>query len=240
MGKTAFALNTVLENIHQDNGVVIFSLDMPEIQLILRMLSSTIDTCLQDKLNEINPHQREDLGYAIETLRKKNLFINDSQDINIKQFKLQVEELVKNKDNNIKLVVIDNLQLITQTDSLNSKQNIKEICIGLKQLAKEMNISILLLSQLTSKLEKRKNKRPILNDIDESEIVEQYADKIICIYRDSMYQENEVLIKGGHGIRESAINTVDEAEIIIRKHRNGDTGTINLLFDKAITKFIDI
>ena len=247
MGKTAFVLNTTLENLEQGHGVIFFSLEMPETQLMSRMISTKTGISMQNiKKGQLDPHQAQTITDGFKDLRGKKLFVDDSGNININQLRSKVRKLAQNQDNNIKLVVVDYLQLMSGTGGNDRRLTVDEISRGLKLLAREMSIPVIALSQLNRGLESRPDKRPMLSDIRESGAIEQDADIIMFVYREAIYKEKEekhkekeALSTGGTYKSAYIKEEVEEAEIIIGKQRNGDTGTIKLKFNKPLTKFFD-
>ena len=247
IGKTSLVLNTALRNIERDSGVVFFSLEMPSEQLMIRLLSAKTSIPLQDlRKGDLNDAQWSILTKVMEELHTKKLFVDDGGSLNINQVRSRVRKLVSNKENNIKMVIIDYLQLMQGTGKKDRHLEVSEISRGLKMLAREMNIPIIALSQLNRGLENRADKRPMLSDIRESGSIEQDADIILFVYRDDIYLEKEEK----HKEKESKSNDgtykskfikkeVEEAEIIIGKQRNGPTGTVKLNFHRSMTKFAD-
>ncbi len=247
MGKTALALNMALKNIELNKGVVIFSLEMPADQVMLRMFSSKTSIPLQSlRKGDLKDNEWTKLNLAVENLRTKKFFIDDSGSVNINQLRARVRKLVTNDENKISLVIIDYLQLMQGTGNKDRHLEVSEISRGLKMLARELKIPIIALSQLNRGLESRPDKRPMLSDIRESGAIEQDADIIIFVYRDDVYKERDEKRKEKEAkddgkeykskFKESAI---EEAEIIIGKQRNGPIGTVKLNFEKSYTKFQD-
>jgi len=157
-----------------------------------------------------------------------------------------VRKIAGNPENNIKMVIIDYLQLMQGTGNKARHEEVSEISRGLKLLAREMNVPIIALSQLNRGLESRPDKRPMLSDIRESGSIEQDADIIMFVYRDDVYKERDEQRKEkeakdkGESYKSAFIDKpIEEAEIIIGKQRNGPTGTVKLDFHKELTKFVD-
>ena len=248
MGKTAFVLNTALENLEKGHGVIFFSLEMPETQLMSRMLSAKTGISMQNiKKGQLDPYQLQTINDGVQDLRGKKLFVDDSGNVNINQLRSKVKKLAQNQDNNIKLVIVDYLQLMSGTGGMDRRLVVDEISRGLKLLAREMNIPVVALSQLNRGLESRPDKRPMLSDIRESGAIEQDADIIMFVYREAVYKEKEEKHKEKESLAKGETyksayikEDIEEAEIIIGKQRNGDTGTIKLKFNKPLTKFFDI
>jgi replicative DNA helicase len=247
MGKTSFVLNTALQNIQRGSGVIFFSLEMPSEQLMIRLLSAKTNIPLQNlRKGDLNDAQWSTLTKAMEDLNTKKLFVDDSGSVNINQLRARVRKLASNSENNVKMVVIDYLQLMQGTGNKDRHLEVSEISRGLKMLAREMKIPILALSQLNRGLESRPDKRPMLSDIRESGSIEQDADIIMFVYRDDVYKERDEARKEkeakdkGETYKSAFINKpVEESEIIIGKQRNGPVGTVKLDFYKELTKFKD-
>ena len=244
---TALVLNMALKNVEQGKGVILFSLEMPAEQLMLRMLSAKTSIPLQNlRKGDLDDQQWTNLSGAFDDLNTKKLFVDDGGSININQLRARVRKLAQNESNNIKLVIIDYLQLMQGTGNKDRHQEVSDISRGLKMLAREMKIPIIALSQLNRGLENRPDKRPMLSDLRESGAIEQDADIIMFVYRDDVYKERDEARKEkeakdkGEDYRSKFINKPEEeAEIIIGKQRNGPIGTVKLNFQKALTRFVD-
>ena len=249
MGKTAIVLNTTLQNLEKGDGVIFFSLEMPETQLMIRLLSAKTGIPLQNvRKGELDPQQAQKVESAFQDLSNKKLFVDDNGNLNINQLRARARKIAQNEENNIKVIIIDYLQLMSGTGGTDRRLTVDEISRGLKLLAREMKVPIIALSQLNRGLESRPDKRPMLSDIRESGAIEQDADIIMFVYRDDIYKERdeqrkekESLDKGEEPPYKSAFidKPIEEAEIIIGKQRNGSIGTIKLDFHKELTKFVD-
>ncbi|MDD2887361.1 MAG: replicative DNA helicase [Aliarcobacter sp.] len=247
MGKTALVLNMALKNVEAGKGVIFFSLEMPAEQLMLRMLAAKTSIPLQNlRKGDMDDQQWTNLSGAFDDLNTKKLFVDDGGSININQLRARVRKLAQNESNNIKLVIIDYLQLMQGTGNKDRHQEVSDISRGLKMLAREMKIPIIALSQLNRGLENRPDKRPMLSDLRESGAIEQDADIIMFVYRDDVYKERDEARKEkeakdkGEDYKSKFINKpVEEAEVIIGKQRNGPIGTVKLDFQKALTRFVD-
>jgi replicative DNA helicase len=225
MGKTLLAMNMVANAARVKCGIGVFSLEMSAEQLVLRMLSSEAGIPLQRIRNaSINGDEWNVLTNAAATLAEHKIFIEDTAGLSIMELRAKARKLKAKHD--INLIVIDYLQLITGNVRYeNRTQEISEISRSLKGLAKELDIPVLALSQLSRQLESRLDKRPMLSDLRESGAIEQDADVVFFVYRDVMYnQETE---------------TPDLAEIIIGKQRNGPVGTAHVRFQNDILRFED-
>lgn len=248
MGKTAITLNIALKALERDEGVAFFSLEMPVEQLMMRMLAAKTSIPLQHiRIGDLTDEQAGQLFRAEEEMRSKKLFVDDSGHATIHQVRSKLRKL-KGQHPEISVAIIDYLQLMSGSGNGREgrQQEISEISRGLKQLARELQIPIIALSQLNRGLEARENKRPMLSDLRESGAIEQDADIILFVYRDDVYREakekeKEMKAKAEGREYESAFKTKseEEAELIIGKQRNGPTGTVNLVFQKRFTRFID-
>jgi len=247
MGKTSLVLNTALQNVENGVGVIFFSLEMPAEQLMMRLISAKTRIPLQNvRKGDLNDKQWSDVTQAFEDLNTKKLFVDDSGSVNINQLRARVRKIAGNPENNIKMVIIDYLQLMQGSGTKARHEEVSEISRGLKLLAREMNVPIIALSQLNRGLEARPDKRPMLSDIRESGSIEQDADIIMFVFRDDVYKERDEARKEkeskdkGESYKSAFINKpIEEAEIIIGKQRNGPTGTVKLDFHKELTKFVD-
>lgn len=226
MGKTAFALNLALNAWHAGAAVGIFSLEMSSEQLVLRMLSSESQIPHQKIRNAmVSSDEWMELTNTAARLAEAKIFIDDTPGLTVLELRAKARKLKAQA--NIQLLVIDYLQLLNSAQRHeNRTQEISSISRGLKALAKELNIPILALSQLSRSLESRMDKRPMLSDLRESGAIEQDGDVIFFIYRDVVYNpETEY---------------PDNAEVIIGKQRNGPTGTFLAKFKGDITRFYDM
>jgi replicative DNA helicase len=214
---------------------------------MIRLLSSKTNIPLQNlRKGDLNDAQWSATIKAMESLNTKKLFVDDNGSVNINQLRARVRKLAGNSENNIKMVVIDYLQLMSGTGNKDRHLEVSEISRGLKMLAREMKLPIIALSQLNRGLESRPDKRPMLSDIRESGSIEQDADIIMFVYRDDVYKERDEQRKEkeskdkGENYKSAFINkSIEEAEIIIGKQRNGPIGTVKLEFHKELTKFVD-
>jgi replicative DNA helicase len=226
IGKTALALNFALNAWHSGASVGLFSLEMSSEQLVLRMLSAESRIPHQKIRNAmVSSEEWMDLTNTAASLAEAKIFIDDSPGLNILELRAKARKL--KSQHNINFLVIDYLQLITTSNRHeNRTQEISAISRALKALAKELNIPVLALSQLSRSLESRMDKRPVLSDLRESGAIEQDGDVIFFIYRDVVYNPDTP--------------NPDLAEIIIGKQRNGPIGTCNLTFRGDITSFFDL
>ena len=246
MGKTALVLNMALKAIERNEGVAFFSLEMPAEQLMLRMLSAKTSIPLQAlRVGDLRDEQWSQLSAATQDLASKKLFVDDGGYATIHHVRSKLRKL-KAQHPEISIAIIDYLQLMSGEGKEGRQQEVSEISRGLKQLARELQMPIVALSQLNRGVESRDNKRPMLSDLRESGAIEQDADIILFVYRDDVYreaQEKEKEMKakaeGKEYISEFRKKSEEDAEIIIGKQRNGPTGTVNLVFQKNFTRFVD-
>ncbi len=233
MGKTAFVLSMARNiAIDYEHPVALFSLEMSSVQLITRLISS--ETGLQsDKLRtgKLEKHEWEQLNTKVKDLEKAPLFIDDTPSLSIFDLRAKARRLVS--QHGIKLIIVDYLQLMTAGNKGggNREQEISTISRNLKALAKELNIPVIALSQLSRAVETRTgSKRPLLSDLRESGAIEQDADIVSFIYRPEYYKldtwDDEVQSP-----------TKDQAEFIVAKHRNGGLENIRLKFEGKFGKF---
>lgn len=243
VGKTAFALN-IAQNVatRTDNNVAIFSLEMSAESLVNRMLCAegNIDA---NHLRTGNLTQDEwnSLMFAVGTLSKAGIYIDDTAGIKVAEIRARCRRLKKEKGN-LGLVVIDYLQLIEGSNPDNRQQEVSEISRQLKKLAKELEVPVIALSQLSRGVEQRQDKRPVLSDIRESGSIEQDADIVSFLYRDDYYEhdgDDDDEGQGQNGPNDDDSN-MSEVEVIIEKNRSGPRGTVKLLFAKSYNKFASV
>jgi replicative DNA helicase len=243
---TALVLNMALKAVERNEGVAFFSLEMPAEQLMLRLLSAKTSIPLQAlRVGDLRDEQWSQLSAATSELSEKKLFVDDGGYATIHHVRSKLRKL-KAQHPEISVAIIDYLQLMSGDGKEGRQQEVSEISRGLKQLARELQIPIVALSQLNRGVESRDNKRPMLSDLRESGAIEQDADIILFVYRDDVYREamekeKEMKAKAEgkeytSGFRKKA---EEEAEIIIGKQRNGPTGTVDLIFQKKFTRFVD-
>lgn len=227
MGKTAFALN-IAQNVavRGEKNVAIFSLEMSEVQLMQRMVcaEANLDASLVRTGDLKTDEDWTKLTMGIATLSEAPLFINDTPGISIYEIMQSAREL--KREHGLGLIVIDYLQLITSgRRTENRQQEVAEISRLLKQLARELEAPVIALSQLSRAVEQRQDKRPMMSDLRESGSIEQDADIVAFLYRDSYYNADT--------------EKKDRAEFIIAKQRNGPVGTVELVFLKQFNKFVN-
>ena len=228
MGKTAFALNIATNAALRANvPVAIFSLEMSKDQLVNRMLcSEAMVDSNKVRTGKLDEEDWTKLAEAIGPLSEAGVYIDDTPGISVMEIRTKCRKLKMEK--NIGLVVIDYLQLISGSNKRNGsrEQEISEISRSLKVLAKELNVPVIALSQLSRAVEQRDDHRPMLSDLRESGAIEQDAGIVMFLYRDDYYN------------KESAEK--DIAEVIIAKQRGGSTGTVKLYWMGNYTKFVNI
>jgi len=235
MGKTAFVLNIARNAAVEFNQpVAFFSLEMSSMQLMNRLQSAESEIPLEKFMRTgLNDDEIERKRYKCQRLVDSKIFIDDTPAISVFEFKVKLKKL--KRDHNIKLAIVDYIQLMTagKVDNVNGReQEVGYISRGLKSVAKELNIPIIALSQLSRKVEERADRTPILSDLRESGSIEQDADMVTFLFRPEY-----------HGIMEDndGNSTVGKAQFIIAKHRNGaTTDDILLGWDGQYTKFRDI
>ncbi|MGL5357709.1 MAG: replicative DNA helicase [Metamycoplasmataceae bacterium] len=230
MGKTAFALNIAI-NISKRKNVAFFSLEMPAEQLVSRIVShfSNINTNKLRRVKNISNDDWTKLFYAKKTISDLNLFIDDSPSLKLEELIWKARRL--KRSDKLDLIIIDYLQLIPVSSSNygeNRQQEVSKISRLLKQLARELEVPVIALSQLSRRVEQREDKTPLMSDLRESGAIEQDADIIAFIFREEYYNKNE-----------ENKNDLQETNIIISKHRNGPTGRIDLIFNPSLGQFSD-
>ncbi|HHU5052395.1 TPA: replicative DNA helicase [Streptococcus agalactiae] len=230
MGKTALALN-IAQNVatKSNKAVAVFSLEMGAESLVERMLSAEgtiINHHIRTGNLTVNEWQR--LIYAQGQLAEAPIFIDDTAGVKITDIRARARRLSQETDG-LGLIVIDYLQLIQGSRSDNRQQEVSEISRQLKIIAKELKVPVIALSQLSRGVEQRNDKRPIMSDLRESGSIEQDADIVAFLYRDAYYQDKK------EGQPEN-----DITELIIRKNRHGNLGTVKLYFHKEYTKFSSV
>ncbi len=232
MGKTAFALN-IAQNvaIKEKVPVAIFSLEMSKEQLVQRMLCSQAEVDTQRlKTGNMQSKDWDKLASAMNDFAQAPIFIDDTSGCTLTDIRAKCRRL-KMEQKDLGLIVIDYLQLMEGSGREERMQQISAISRGLKTLARELDVPVIALSQLSRAVESRTDKRPMLSDLRESGAIEQDADIVMFIYRDEYYKKNE------EEDEMTKAAAKGESEIIIAKHRNGPVGTVKLLFQANITKF---
>lgn len=235
MGKTAFVLS-MARNIAIDFGhpVALFSLEMASVQLITRLISSETGLSSEKlRTGKLEPHEWTMLSTKVKNLEKAPLFIDDTPSLSIFDLRAKSRRLVS--QHGIKIIIVDYLQLMTAGGNGkgggNREQEISTISRNLKALAKELNVPVIALSQLSRAVETRgSSKRPLLSDLRESGAIEQDADIVSFLYRPEYYKIDE-------WDDDEASPTAGQAEIMIAKHRNGGIENVRLKFIGHLGKF---
>ena len=225
MGKTSFALNIAQNiSIRHKIPVAIFSLEMSTEQIVTRMMCTEAEICIHKiKTGNLQSNDWKKLATVMNEMSEAPIYIDDTSCSTIDDIAEKCRHLVK-EEKNLGLVVIDYLQLIAGDEKDDRITQIAKISNGLKNIAKELNVPVIVLSQLSRSLETRKDKRPMLSDFRDSKVIAQVADVVMFIYRDEYY------LMGKEGI----------AEIIIAKNRYGVIGSFEVEFKSSIQKFKDI
>jgi replicative DNA helicase len=236
MGKTAFALNLVENMIKLKNkpSIAFFSLEMGTQSLLQRMLSAESGVRSDHiRTGKLDNEEWALINAASSTLAKTNLYIDDTPGITVNQLRTKARKL--NREKNLDAIFIDYLQLIHGNGKSESRQQeVSLISRSLKALARELELPVIALSQLSRNLEQRgaNDRRPMLSDLRESGSIEQDADVIMFLYREEYYIHDKEQINGSE--KEGL------TEVIIGKQRNGPVGTVKLRFEKEINKFYTI
>jgi replicative DNA helicase len=226
MGKSALALNMAQNVALTGNTVAIFSMEMSREEIVTRMLCSKgrIDS-QRLRTGRLSEADFTKLSNAAGALYKQNIFVDDSAGMTVTEIRAKCRRLRRRPG--LDLVVIDYLQLMNGSGQENRQQEIAMISRSLKDLARELHVPIIALSQLNRSVEAREDKRPRLGDLRESGAVEQDADVVMFIYRDEYYYPEKTESKG-------------VAEVVIAKHRQGSVGKVDMAFLPEFTLFADM
>ncbi len=265
MGKSSLAMNIAyncaarLKRDRKDEieksvgaGVAVFSLEMSKDQLATRILAEQSGIPSEAlRMGKISRDDFQQLSYASQRLADLPLFIDDTPALSISALRTRARRLKRRHD--IGLIVVDYLQLLqgSQRSQDNRVNEISEISRGLKTLAKELNVPVIALSQLSRAVEQRDDKRPMLSDLRESGSIEQDADMVWFIFREDYYVENrepkrpiesdDAKVHDAHAAWMAEMERVyGLAELIVAKQRHGATGKVRLKFERKITKFTDL
>jgi replicative DNA helicase len=228
MGKTAFCLNIATQAAVDGFGVAVFSLEMSKEALVQRMLCAEARVDSQAvRRGSLRDPDFTRLARAAGILQSCPVWIDDSPALTLLEMRSKARRL--KVENDVRLIVVDYLQLMRSPEySENRVQEISDISRSLKGLARELDIPVIALSQLSRASEQRGGeRRPILSDLRDSGAIEQDADVVIFIHRPEMYQKEDSEGNSLQGV----------AEVIVGKHRNGPTGTVDLYFHKQFTRF---
>ena len=229
MGKTAFVLN-IAQHVAVKNHTTtaIFSLDMSKLQLVNRLISmeSKVDS-KNIRTGNLSPAEWSSVADGASRIGNSSLIIDDTPGISVGALRSKCRKF--KRDYNLGLIIIDYIQLMSGggNSNISRQQEVADISRALKGIARELNVPVIALSQLSRQVESRDNKRPMLSDLRESGAIEQDADVVMFIYRDEYYNKDKAENKG-------------IAEIIIAKQRNGPTGTVDLAWIADLTKFADL
>ncbi|MDZ7800463.1 MAG: replicative DNA helicase [Trueperaceae bacterium] len=231
MGKTALALSMALNAaLREDRTVGLFSLEMSGVQLVTRMLCSEARVDMSRVRNgQLTDRDFQRLADTAGRMSEARIFVDDNADLNVMELRSRARRLMAEHD--LGLIIVDYLQLMSsgnvgRSGAENRQQEISTISRGLKALARELDVPVLVLSQLSRAVEARPNKRPMLSDLRESGAIEQDADLVMFIYRDEYYDP--------HSEKQGI------AEILVGKQRNGPVGSLDLQFHNAHVRFNDL
>ncbi len=234
MGKTAFVLSMARNMaVDHDVPVALFSLEMSSVQLVQRLIAAETELSAEKfRRGDLQDHEYQQLNSRIGPLSKAKIFIDDTPALSVFELRAKCRRL--KQQHGINMVIIDYLQLMTaggDSSKGNREQEISTISRSIKSIAKELNIPVIALSQLSRSVETRGgDKRPILSDLRESGAIEQDADIVCFIYRPEYY-----------GITENeGMDTEGTGELIVAKHRNGALDSVNLRFIKHLAKFTNM
>jgi replicative DNA helicase len=227
MGKTSLGLSVALQAARRwQKRVALFSLEMSDEQLVQRLVSAETGIDSQRlRLGHIKADEWPTFYQAIRLLSETSIFIDDTPAISALELRAKARRLYA--EHGLDLLIVDYLQLMRGgTRNENRQQEISFISRSIKALARELNIPILALSQLSRQVESRHDKRPMLSDLRESGSIEQDADVVLFIYRDDVYNPDT--------------EYPNLAEIIVSKHRSGPTGIFSVYFKKHLAQFVDL
>lgn len=230
MGKTAFALSIAREASRRGKAVGIFSLEMSAQQLVLRLISADAEVNLQSlRSGRLTQREMNDIVAKIDKLMSAPMYIDDSAALSPVEFRAKCRRM--KIEHKIDLVIVDYLQLMHAPKAESREREISAISHTLKQVAKELNIPVLALSQLNRGLEARADKRPMLSDLRESGSIEQDADVVMFVHRPEYYKIEKF---------EDGTTTENIAEIIVGKQRNGPVGDTRLFYNKDLARFSNL
>jgi replicative DNA helicase len=226
MGKTSFLLSAAINMARLGARIAVFSLEMGVEQIVQRLISMEAGINSQNlRLGQLSQQEWARFVHAAGNLSNFRIFIDDTAAMN--PLELRTKSFRLAREHGLDLIVVDYVQLMNAGGAYenNRVQEVSFISRNMKELARELNVPVLSAAQLSRAVEQRHDKRPQLSDLRESGSIEQDADVVMFLYRDEVYNE--------------ATEFPNQAEIIISKHRNGPTGTINLYFEKTLTKFMN-
>lgn len=227
MGKTAFVLNIAqYVSVKHNTTTAIFSLEMSKLQLVNRIISmeSKVDS-KNIRTGNLSPAEWSNIAEGASNVGMSHIIIEDTPGISVAELRSKCRKF--KRDNNLGLIIIDYIQLMSGGGKSESRQQeVSEISRALKGVARELNVPVIALSQLSRSVESRPDKRPMLSDLRESGAIEQDADVVMFIYREDYYKKDT--------------DRPGVAEIIIAKQRNGPTGTVELGWIADLTKFVNL
>lgn len=226
MGKTAFALETALHiGMNSDEPAIIFELEMGEESLIKRLIANVgLIDIHKLTMGSIEPHEFEKYTNATAKLYNANLIIDTQPGISVAEMKAKARRI--KRERGLSCIIVDYLGLIPGERGMSRYETVSENTRQLKNMARELDVPVIALSQLSRLVEQRNDKRPMLSDLRESGEIEQTADLVMFLYRDDYYNPDS--------------DMKNIMEIIVAKHRNGPTGKVELLFHKEYNKFLEL
>lgn len=241
VGKTALALGMALNvALEEGKGVALFSLEMAAEQLVIRLMANKFRVNAHHlRTGRMSKVDFKRIGSKLKLLANANIFIDDTPSLTVLDMKAKCRRLMKR--NKVGLLIVDYLQLITTGSRRieNRQQEITTISRQLKALARELDIPVIALSQLSRAVEARESKRPILADLRESGAIEQDADVVMFIYRPEIYGIDRITVTGDD-FHDKQIPSDGIAEIILAKQRNGPVGSVFMTFHKQYATFEDL
>jgi replicative DNA helicase len=226
MGKTSFMLSTAVNAARIGGRVAIFTMEMGVDQLVQRIVSMETNISSQKlRTGNLEPNEYSRFVEAAGRVARFPIFIDDSPALSPMEIRTKCRRL--QHEHGIDIVMIDYIQLMNAGGQYrnNRVQEVSYISRQMKELARELNVPVFSAAQLSRAVEQRQDKRPLLSDLRESGSLEQDADIVMFLYRDSVYND--------------AAEFPNQADVIISKHRNGPLGVVSLYFDRAVTKFVD-
>ena len=239
MGKTSLCLS-VAEHValKEKQPVAIFSLEMSAEQLGLRMLCSQAQiNAHKVRVGQLNEDEWTKMAMVVETMYEAPIYIDDSTDMTTLAMRAKCRRL--KSEQGLGLIVVDYLQLMRGSKRTENRvQEIGEIARGLKSLARELQVPLIALSQLSRAVESRENKRPMLSDLRESGSIEAEADLVCFLYRDAYYKMKDAFQV--EGMERPERQEMEEAEVIVGKHRNGPTGVVKVGFMPEYAKYCNL
>ena len=230
MGKTALALNIAMNSATVTPGAIaIFSLEMPAEQVAIRLLAAKAKIDIQKlRTGKLNDAEWSALNINSQELKNQHFYIDDTPGIKVSEMYAKARKLAQ--EEGLYMIIVDYIQLIQATGKSDSRQQeVSEISRRLKAMARELNVPVIALSQLSRGVESRQDKRPMLSDLRESGALEQDADLVLFLYRDAYYNHEDM-----------GSNDREDVELLIAKHRNGPTGKVLLAFEKNRNAFFSI